>query len=264
MDLSNAQAFAGLRATATPDAPNVRNDNEIGIAPFTQLLTGAQVAFSVRATMASADVLTLDPLTNDASTSVFADVPASIVITGTLTDGTNSVTFPTMLFAGFDANGFPRYTELGLVDPEYEFQIKYDGGAWEITAGGTLNGAWGSTEDEISPTDVVTWTADSPSTGTPTLTGSTAKATGYTGGDGKDIYGATLPAIDTIQGIIVKCTSGAATIEVSTDEKLTVSAGDTRLCFNTAGVASFADDIEATASASNTVLDIIVIGKLSA
>jgi hypothetical protein len=262
MNLSNAQAFAGLRATATPDAPNVRNDNEIGIGAFTQLLTGAQVAFSVRATMADGDVLTLDPLTNDASASVFSDTPTTITVTGITNPAGQD---PIVLTKGDSTiNGLP-YWEKVVASPGLSWLLSYDldNTRWTLQDS-RVSSPYIATKTDADPTTPVgltSWTVTN-GAGSPVLTGSVS--TGYIGGDGKDIYGATLPAIDTIQGIIVKCTSGAAYIEVSTDEKLTVSAGDTRLCFNADGMASFADDIEATASASNTVLDIIVIGKLSA
>jgi hypothetical protein len=48
MNLTQAQAFVGLRASATPTGTNVTNDVQIGVGNTVLPLTGADVAYSVR------------------------------------------------------------------------------------------------------------------------------------------------------------------------------------------------------------------------
>jgi len=49
MNLTQAQAFIGLRASATPTGTNVTNDVQIGVGNTVLPLTGANVAYSLRA-----------------------------------------------------------------------------------------------------------------------------------------------------------------------------------------------------------------------
>jgi hypothetical protein len=260
MSFSNAQAFAGLRATATPDAPQTRNNNEVGFAPFTANLTDAESVYSVRATLADGDVLSLDTLAGDAGESVLAGAPETLTVTGTLTDGTDPVVFPVLLYveAGLwtSTGAAPGSGEVYFIsnnagDSNYELVKLADG---ESVA------TWVAVQAVATPDLVTTWTPIATATGTPTITGSGVTSE-ITGGDGNDIYGDPLPTIDTIQGMMIKCISGAADIEVNGNELKSLTAGDVRLAFNPAGMPSYADDLEATATAANTVLEIVVIGK---
>jgi hypothetical protein len=61
MNLTQAQAFIGLRASATPTGTNVTNDVQIGVGNTVIPLTGANVAYSLRAFFGgSGDDLVID------------------------------------------------------------------------------------------------------------------------------------------------------------------------------------------------------------
>jgi hypothetical protein len=66
MNLTQAQAFVGLRASATPTGTNVSNDVQIGVGNTVIPLTGAEVAYSVGCLMvgSSADFV-IDLVDND-------------------------------------------------------------------------------------------------------------------------------------------------------------------------------------------------------
>jgi hypothetical protein len=250
MSFSNAQAFAGLRATATPDAPQTRNNNEVGFAPFTANLTDAESVYSVRATLADGDVLILDMLTGDAGESVINAIPDILTITG-ITDPADSD--PIIVTRGSDdIDGFATWSG-------DDTEVLYGGILWSIRINAGVDYLAEKVSADTSPVGLTSWTVD-PGSGQPSVAGSfnTPK---IIGGDGNDIYGDPLPTIDTIQGVMIKCISGAADIEINGNELKSVTAGDVRLAFNAAGMPSYADDLEATATAANTVLEIVVIGK---
>ena len=254
MILSNPQAFFGLRANVTPTAPNVRNDNEVGVSAAGLALTGGNVAYSLRAKLALGDVLDLDVLTGDASGSTLTDVPETITITG-ITDPAipaGGLVLP----RGEDISGFPQWsaTLAGKL-----WIVRNTGlGDWTINEATSSTYAATKTSAADSPVGLTGWTV-STGTGQPIVAG---EAFGLIeGGTGLDIYGETLPAITDVQGVLIQCISGAADIEVNGNELKQVTAGDTRCAFNVAGMPSYADTLEATATAAGTILEITIIGK---
>jgi hypothetical protein len=91
----------------------------------------------------------------------------SIIIGGTLTDGTDPVVFPELPRIA-DFGGKAQYSDdagLGLV--------YWDSPYWIIEWNGDVYSVWRSTENVALPSTVSTWTAVSPATGTPTVTNST-------------------------------------------------------------------------------------------
>jgi predicted secreted protein len=99
-------------------------------------------------------------------TGVVSPVFPTITVTGTLTDGTDSVTFDPLTHSAFE-NGRPKYTN-GDGD-----SIAWDSAnsRWVMTHDDS-SAEWRSSENVKTPTLVTSWTPFSPATGTPTLTGS--------------------------------------------------------------------------------------------
>jgi len=274
MILSNPQAFFGLRANVTPTAPNVRNDNEVGVAAAGLALTGGNVAYSLRAKLAEDDKLELDVLTGDASGSTLTDIAETMTITGSLThNGTSAVTFPVLPWnAAADSWGdFPEGSTTPGSQPHELREVEGESYKWLLIQRGPNQAVWTSTADVATPDLVPTgawhetsnpdaWKPADSATGTPVATA--GPPLGFvTGGTGLDIYGETLPTIADVQGILIQCIAGAADIEVNGNELKQVTAGDTRCAFNVAGMPSYADTLEAIATAAGTIIEITIIGK---
>jgi hypothetical protein len=256
MILSNPQAFFGLRANVTPTAPNVRNDNEVGVAAAGLALTGGNVAYSLRAKLAEDDKLELDVLTGDASGSTISEIPDTLVITG-ITDPANSD--PMIVPRVNDAFGFAQWKL--TVNENQSVEVFNDDGDWTVLITDTEQVyAASKTSSALTPVGLTGWTVG-PGTGQPVIAAGEPAFGEVTGGTGLDIYGETLPAIADVQGILIQCIAGAADIEVNGNELKQVTAGDTRCAFNVAGMPSYADTLEATATAPGTIIEITIIGK---
>lgn len=152
----------------------------------TTALTGLDVC---RITCLTATEFTT--LTNRLAVSgVPGELPRSIFVSGTLTDGTNPVVFPELLFAGLSVNdGSPIYTSDGLT-PAAQYACYTTEGLWLLTDGGV--GGWQSSDSPIPsrPEQVETWDAAVAYTGTPVITsGETASPTGVTIPAGVDLFG---------------------------------------------------------------------------
>jgi hypothetical protein len=256
MILSNPQAFFGLRANVTPTAPNVRNDNEVGVAAAGLALTGGNVAYSLRAKLAEGDVLDLDVLTGDASGSTISE---SAIMT--LSGITNPAAANGVFLKNGQANSFPVFQK-----ESNDFYFSRGDASAPVTwvlwfvVEGDQDIAVIETQDDVATPDLVTnWDLLAGVTATPSIS---ASAFGeIIGGTGLDIYGETLPTIADVQGILIQCIAGAADIEVNGNELKQVTAGDTRCAFNVAGMPSYADTLEATATSPGTIIEITIIGK---
>ena len=89
----------------------------------------------------------------------------TVTVAGTLTDGTDPVVFPVMIYDGQN-NSKPKYRNIAA-----DCQVAWSGSTWtlEFPVGeGFVN--WTSSEDVATPDLVTTWTPTSPATGTPTVT----------------------------------------------------------------------------------------------
>jgi hypothetical protein len=250
MILSNPQAFFGLRANVTPTAPNVRNDNEVGVSAAGLALTGGNVAYSLRAKLALGDVLDLNVLTGDASGSTISEIPDTLVITG-ITDPANSDPIIATREEDFEPSE-------GWKAPG-NWSVSRDVGDWVVRKDPAVYRA-AKTSAAATPVGL---TFDPPTigAGTPVIAAGEPAFGEVIGGTGLDIYGETLPTIADVQGILIQCIAGAADIEVNGNELKQVTAGDTRCAFNVAGMPSYADTLEATATAAGTILEITIIGK---
>jgi hypothetical protein len=90
---------------------------------------------------------------------------AIIVISGSLTDGSNSVVFPLMRYAGI-YNGKPFYTPSG--EDEGFVILLWTGTDWTLNFDGGAN-LWSSSENVATPDLVTAWVSGGDATGTPVL-----------------------------------------------------------------------------------------------
>jgi hypothetical protein len=140
---------------------------------FTAIATGVsgnQLSVAYSAPVASSYTTSVS-VTDDLAILVTLAAKARQIITGTLNDGSGSVTFPTMLVSG-TALSRPYYVD-NIFSPAYTLQ--WDGAYWvanKISGGGT----WKSASDVATPDLATGWTPTSPSTGTPTVTAAVTSA----------------------------------------------------------------------------------------
>ena len=130
-------------------------------------------------------------LTNRLAVSgITGDLPRSIFVSGTLTDGTDSVVFPELFFVGFSVDdGSPIYTSDGLT-PAAQYACYTTEGLWVLTDGAV--GVWQSLDSPtpLRPEQIETWETGFASTGTPVITsGAIPTPTGVTIPAGIDLYG---------------------------------------------------------------------------
>lgn len=102
-------------------------------------------------------------------------VNSSLTITGTLTDGSVSVVFPTLVWGGIeDSHNF--WSSDGTFGATNGYQCYHADGQWtlEKNVSSASTARWTSGADFDHPVDVITWTPDpsgpSDATGTPTVT----------------------------------------------------------------------------------------------
>jgi predicted secreted protein len=109
-------------------------------------------------------------------TGIVVPVFPTMTVTGTLTsDGSTSVTFPTLIFAGIDSGSKKiAYSSTGNPAGSGTGYYLYFDETWflqKVTVS-TVDASWDSASTSILPNLATGWTADSPATGTPTVTGS--------------------------------------------------------------------------------------------
>lgn len=114
-----------------------------------------------------------------ASVTEFTVTPeGGMIVSGSLTDGTNPVVFPLLLPAGLNG-GRPKYNGNGIDSNDiattgpYTLGWLISGNAWVLTVEETA-GQWYSLEDVSSPHLVTTWTPVGAATGNPVVTSSVA------------------------------------------------------------------------------------------
>jgi hypothetical protein len=96
-----------------------------------------------------------------------------MIVTGSLTNAGNPVTFPPLIFNGV-VNGKPSY-----ISGEYRIESSANlSGSWVIIppGGGTGGTNWAGSSSFDYPDQVVTWTTIGPTAGTPTVTAAAATA----------------------------------------------------------------------------------------
>lgn len=87
--------------------------------------------------------------------------PQTITVTGTLTDGTDPVVFPSLAYST-QQDSRPLYVS-------GDYSVESNSSEWQIIWAGAGDAEWTSSEDVPFPHLVTTWTPSSPATGTPVV-----------------------------------------------------------------------------------------------
>ena len=248
MELTQVQAFYGLRAIATPTGTNISNDVQIGESNTAVSLTG-DVAYSLRAIFAGgSDVLALDLTTNDTTGSTAWVAGTAQVETataaGTITGSGNATVVVTA--AGMISS--PRTISVAVVNGDTPTQwaakvraaLESDAGVSALfTVGGsttsitltrkpTTSYTVGTSTVGIYPADDTTLNIrldngtctgiTTASTSANTTAGVATDGVKIYDGDGNDFEGVAIPALSTINSLLIKnAGSGSITATGSTD-----------------------------------------------
>jgi hypothetical protein len=289
MNLTQAQAFFGLRASATPTGTNIANDVQIGVGNTVLPLTGANVAYSLRGFFAgTGDDLVIDLHENDTtgSTAFVAGVQQVETATaaGTITGAGNAAVVITA--TGMAGSPLTLNVPVALNDTAAQWAAKVRtalAANATIAAGFTISGASASiiltrrplltlTEGSVSvpicvandtnlniSLDNGTCTGITPATtSSNTTAGVATEGTFIADGDGNDFEGVALPQIGNFQGILYNCSNGAVVVTGSDNTNFGLYAPQQALfCGNEVLV----DDMPYTITADGpAIVTITVIG----
>lgn len=178
---------AGSGTVSAPSAPDVVLSTAAPAAPAAASVTinptGANNSVTYTANVAGTDgnniQVSYDEAAASAATSVAVEdsvitvtpgTKARMIVTGTLTDGTDPVVFPDLIYGGIE-NGKAVFTVNGTTVENSSYYAAWNSGAgiWELTASDGLAN-WFSFDAVATPDLVTTWTPNAPSTGTPIVT----------------------------------------------------------------------------------------------
>jgi hypothetical protein len=231
MNLTGTEVRLGMVATANTNSVNSLGAVQIG----TPILTvGYQdsptVAYSLKMDIADGESLTLDLSSGEVTTTSDPYNPVMIV-TGTLTDGTDPVTFPVLPYMDIYNGKGEYYADGGDYSINWQGSQFPEGWALYKSVYGVIS-VWTSTADVATPdlvpsgawnatTNPDAWKPVSPATGTPVVTASVVGASAYrlSGAewDMTDYEGQPLPAMTKVHSTLVKCLSSDATVSISVD-----------------------------------------------
>ena len=293
MTLTQAQATFGLRAFGTPTGTNISNDVQIGIAPTTLALTGADVAYSVGCVISDIgsefvlDMVDGDTTGTTAWTAGTAQVETATAA-GTITGSGNA----SVVVTAAGMTGSPKTISVPVVngDTAAVWAGKVRTALAADTAVTALFDVSGTSTSIIltrKPSKTYTIGATSLpirlandstlniSLDNGTCTGITTAATSANttpgvatagcylfDGDGKDFEGITIPTISTdqVKGILIQNTESSAGVLTldSTVYKSTMDPGGT---FLQCGPFVGTDEITFEVSGENAYVTVTVIGK---
>ena len=258
MTLTQAQATFGLRAFGTPTGTNISNDVQIGIAPTTIALTGADVAYSVGCLLAdsTADFVINTPDGDTTGTTAWTAGTAQVetaTAAGTITGSGNA----SVVVTAAGMTGSPKTINVPVLngDTAAVWAGKVRAALAADTAVAALFVVSG-TSTSIILTRKPSKTYAIGATSLPirvandstlnialdngTCTGITAASSANTtagvatvgahlfDGDGKDFEGVTIPTINAVQGMLIQndsASNGAVSINGTTYDLTTVSQG---------------------------------------
>ena len=258
MTLTQAQATFGLRAFGTPTGTNISNDVQIGIAPTTIALTGADVAYSVGCLLAdsTADFVINTPDGDTTGTTAWTAGTAQVetaTAAGTITGSGNA----SVVVTAAGMTGSPKTINVPVLngDTAAVWAGKLRAALAADTAVAALFVVSG-TSTSIILTRKPSKTYAIGATSLPirvandstlnialdngTCTGITAASSANTtagvatvgahlfDGDGKDFEGVTIPTINAVQGMLIQndsASNGAVSINGTTYDLTTVSQG---------------------------------------
>jgi phage tail sheath gpL-like len=281
MDIKSAQAQFGLSVAATPTSTSVSGTVSIGTSNTSLSLTGADVAYSLRAVLSSAaSELILDATngTTAGSTAWSAGTAQVETATAAGTIGTAGNASVTITATGM--TGSPKLVSVAVAasdtaatwagkvraalaaDTDVTALYAVGGTTTAITLTRLANSrgvipANDATLNIALANDTCTGITPAASSANTTAGVASTGALIYDG-DGKDFEGVTIPAIATLKGIAIKCAYGEVDYS-ATDESGTVKAGETRVFANNSGMTSLLDDITFTA-VSESDITITAIG----
>jgi hypothetical protein len=290
MNLTQAQAFIGLRASATPTGTNVTNDVQIGIGNTVIPLTGANVAYSLRAFFGGSGAALQVDLT-DGSLGAFTGFTAgtqqveTATAAGTITGAGDAAVVITS--TGMTGSPLTLNVPVALNDTAAQWAAKV---RTALAANATIAGRFdvSGTSTAIILTRKPSTTLSDGATSVPirvandedlnisldngTCTGITTAATSANttegvatsgvlilDGDGKDFEGVTLPLIGNFQGILYNCSNGFVVVTGSDDTNFGLYAPQQALF---CGEEIAVDDMPYTITAdSPAIVTITVIGN---
>jgi len=289
MTLTTPQAKAGLFATATPTGSNLGGIITIGETPLRVDLTGADIAWSATAVLATATdafVIGTDDGDTSGSTSWTAGTAQVETATcaGTVTAGGNAAVVVTA--AGLTGSPKTLSVAVATSDTATAWAAKVrtalaadaDVAAMFAVSGATTAVILTRRQAITVPTGTLNIYSANDATlnislDNDTSTGITTAATSANttagvitdgakvyDGDQLDFEGVTIPTAASMQGVLIRCTAGAVT-QTSTDESAKLSSGEWRLAANASGIASLLADLTFTATTAPAVIEITAIAK---
>ena len=289
MTLTTPQAKAGLFATATPTGSNLGGIVTIGETPLRVDLTGADIAWSATAVLATATdafVIGTDDGDTSGSTSWTAGTAQVETATcaGTVTAGGNAAVVVTA--AGLTGSPKTLSVAVATSDTATAWAAKVrtalaadaDVAAMFAVSGATTAVILTRRQAITVPTGTLNIYSANDATlnislANDTSTGITTAATSANttagvitdgakvyDGDQLDFEGVTIPTAASMQGVLIRCTAGAVT-QTSTDESAKLSSGEWRLAANASGIASLLADLTFTATTAPAVIEITAIAK---
>ena len=289
MTLTTPQAKAGLFATATPTGSNLGGIVTIGETPLRVDLTGADIAWSATAVLATAtDAFVIGTDDGDTSGSTAWTAGTAQVETatcaGTVTAGGNAAVVVTA--AGLTGSPKTLSVAVATSDTATAWAAKVrtalaadaDVAAMFAVSGATTAVILTRRQAITVPTGTLNIYSANDATlnislDNDTSTGITTAATSANttagvitdgakvyDGDQLDFEGVTIPTAASMQGVLIRCTAGAVT-QTSTDESAKLSSGEWRLAANASGIASLLADLTFTATTAPAVIEITAIAK---
>jgi hypothetical protein len=290
MNLTQAQAFIGLRASATPTGTNVTNDVQIGVGNTVIPLTGANVAYSLRAFFGgSGDDLVID-LTDGDTTGSTAFVAGTQQVetataAGTITGAGDATVVVTA--TGMPGSPITLNVPVALNDTAAQWAAKVRTAlAANVTIAGrfdvsgtstaiiltrkpstTISDGVTSVPIRLANDDDLNISLDNGTcTGITTAATSTNTAAGVAtsgvlilDGDGKDFEGVAIPTINTFKGVLYECTAGSVIVRDDDDSEFTLFSPQQNLfAGDDLGIEAVPYTITSTSAA---ILTITVIGQ---
>jgi hypothetical protein len=289
MTLTTPQAKAGLFATATPTGSNLGGIITIGETPLRVDLTGADIAWSATAVLATAtDAFVIGTDNGDTSGSTAWTAGTAQVETatcaGTVTAGGNA----SVVVTASGLTGSPKTLSVAVatsdtatawaakvrtalaadVDVAAMFAVSGATTAVVLTRRHAVTVPTGTLEIYSANDATLNISLDNGTSTGITTAATSANTTAGVITDGAKVYdgdqldfeGVTIPTAVSMQGVLIRCTEGAVT-QTSTDESAKLSSGEWRLAANASGIASLLADLTFTATTAPAVIEITAIAK---
>ena len=289
MTLTTPQATVGLYATAAPTGSNLGGLLTIGDTNLRVNLTGADIAWSATAVLATAtDAFVIGTDNGDTSGSTAWTVGTAQVETatcaGTVTAGGNA----SVVVTAAGLTGSPKTLSVAVatsdtatawaakvrtalaadVDVAAMFAVSGATTAVVLTRRHAVTVPTGTLEIYSANDATLNISLDNGTSTGITTAATSANTTAGVITDGAKVYdgdqldfeGVTIPTAASMQGVLIRCTEGAVT-QTSTDESAKLSSGEWRLAANASGIASLLADLTFTATTAPAVIEITAIAK---